>query len=113
MQANKVGEVRGLRSQIAQKDVCALPFQREITTDWFQAEIASLSAKLSSAKATVVRATASDNSNKKKCQFLCNRVREESADEVVVSPLKKTPANASALQPNAKRYVVRISAAAS
>jgi len=34
-----------------------------------QAEIASLSVKLSSARATVVRATASDNSKVKKSEF--------------------------------------------
>jgi len=65
-------ELRALRAQISQKDD----------------EISSLTTKLASAKATVVRATASDNKK-------------------VVSPQKKkAPANASALQPNAKRRKV-------
>lgn len=33
---DQVGEVRALRSEIAQRDVRILPFQREITTDWSQ-----------------------------------------------------------------------------
>ncbi|CAD6588555.1 MAG: hypothetical protein TREMPRED_005095 [Tremellales sp. Tagirdzhanova-0007] len=51
------------------------------------AEIASLRAKLASIKATVARSTGGDNKK-------------------LVSPQKKAPANASALQPNAKRRKV-------
>jgi hypothetical protein len=66
-QADAVAEVRSLRSQIAQKDVSPFLISRpNILT--IQAEIASLSVKLSSAKATVVRATASDNSKVKKSE---------------------------------------------
>jgi hypothetical protein len=66
-QADAVAEVRSLRSQIAQKDASPFPVAM-LNTLMIQAEIASLSVKLSSAKATVVRATASDNSKVKKSE---------------------------------------------
>ncbi|ORX33507.1 hypothetical protein BD324DRAFT_276364 [Kockovaella imperatae] len=65
----QASEMRSLRAQLTQKDN----------------EISSLNAKLSSARASVVRSTAVDKKG------------------TSLSPQKKVPANASALQPNQKR----------
>lgn len=74
--ADLLAGLRALRAQISQKDVSnRVSFGSEVVWDFAdtdgQAEIAILSTKLASAKATVVRATAADNINKKKSE--CQR----------------------------------------